>query len=379
MVKMETLFSSVYSGKTVLVTGHTGFKGSWLVLWLQLLGARVIGYALSPHTEPSLFQLSNAQEGITHIVGDTRDLSKLREVCQTYKPDFVFHLAAQSLVRYSYEHPVETYETNVMGTIHLFEAIRATPSVRVCINVTSDKCYENREWEYSYRENDPMGGYDPYSSSKGCAELITAAYRRSFFKTGDSHGVRLASVRAGNVIGGGDWARDRLIPDCVRSLTAKSPVIVRNPEAVRPWQYVLEPLSGYLWLGACLWTTPGTFEGSWNFGPHTAGNVSVRQIVNQVVAIWGEGEWKHVCQEQSRAPHEARTLTLDITKSSSVLGWEPITSVSQAVTETIGWYLEQHRQRTLDVKAATLDRINRFVQAAISKNAVWTAKAHESL
>jgi CDP-glucose 4,6-dehydratase len=379
MVKMETLFSGVYSGKTVLVTGHTGFKGSWLILWLQLLGARVIGYALSPHTEPSLFQLSTAQEGITHIVGDIRDSSKVREVCQTYKPDFVFHLAAQSLVRYSYEHPIETYETNVMGTIHLFEAIRATPSVRVCINVTSDKCYENREWEYSYRENDPMGGYDPYSSSKGCAELITAAYRRSFFKTGDSHGVRLASVRAGNVIGGGDWARDRLIPDCVRSLTAKSPVIVRNPEAVRPWQYVLEPLSGYLWLGACLWTTPGTFEGSWNFGPHTAGNVSVRQIVNQVVAIWGEGEWKHVCQEQSRAPHEARTLTLDITKSSSVLGWEPITSVSQAMTETIGWYLEQHRQRTLDVKAATLDRINRFVQAAISKNAVWTAKAHESL
>jgi CDP-glucose 4,6-dehydratase len=379
MVKMETLFSGVYSGKTVLVTGHTGFKGSWLILWLQLLGARVIGYALPPHTEPSLFQLSNAQEGITHIIGDTRDLSKVREVCQTYKPDFVFHLAAQSLVRYSYEHPVETYETNVMGTIHLFEAIRATPSVRVCVNVTSDKCYENREWEYSYRENDPMGGYDPYSSSKGCAELITAAYRRSFFNIGNSPSVRVASVRAGNVIGGGDWARDRLIPDCVRSLAAKSPVIVRNPEAVRPWQYVLEPLSGYLWLGACLWNTPSTFEGSWNFGPHTAGNVSVRQIVNQVVAMWGEGEWKHVCQEQSQEPHEARTLTLDITKSSSVLGWEPITSVSQAMTETIGWYLEQHRQRTLDVKAATLDRINRFVQAAISKNAVWTAKAHESL
>jgi CDP-glucose 4,6-dehydratase len=379
MVKMETLFSGIYSGKTVLVTGHTGFKGSWLILWLQLLGARVIGYALPPHTEPSLFQLSNAQEGITHIIGDTRDLSKVREMCQTYKPDFVFHLAAQSLVRYSYEHPVETYETNVMGTIHLFEAIRATPSVRVCVNVTSDKCYENREWEYSYRENDPMGGYDPYSSSKGCAELITAAYRRSFFNIGNSPPVRLASVRAGNVIGGGDWARDRLIPDCVRSLAAKSPVIVRNPEAVRPWQYVLEPLSGYLWLGACLWNTPSTFEGSWNFGPHTAGNVSVRQIVNQVVAMWGEGEWKHVCQEQSQEPHEARTLTLDITKSSSVLGWEPITSVSQAMTETIGWYLEQHRQRTLDVKAATLDRINRFVQAAISKNAVWTAKAHESL
>lgn len=379
MVTMETLFSGVYSGKTVLVTGHTGFKGSWLVLWLQLLGARVIGYALPPHTEPSLFHLTNAQEGMTHIVGDIGDLSTLREVCQTYQPDFVFHMAAQSLVRYSYEHPVETYATNVMGTIHLLEAIRATPSVRVCINVTSDKCYENREWEYSYRENDPMGGYDPYSSSKGCAELITAAYRRSFFKIADSHSVRLASVRAGNVIGGGDWARDRLIPDCVRSLAAKDAVIVRNPDAVRPWQYVLEPLSGYLWLGASLWNKPGTFEGSWNFGPHPAGNVSVRRIVNQVVAMWGEGEWKHVRQDQALEPHEARTLTLDITKASTLLGWEPITSVSQAITETIGWYLEHHRNRALDVKVATLDRINHFVQAAMAKNAVWTAKADGSL
>ncbi len=379
MVGMETLFSGVYSGKTVLVTGHTGFKGTWLVLWLQLLGARVIGYALAPHTEPSLFHLSNAQEGITHILGDTRDISKVREVCQTYRPDFVFHLAAQSLVRYSYEHPVETYETNVMGTIHLLEAIRATPSVRVCVNVTSDKCYENREWEYSYRENDSMGGYDPYSSSKGCAELITAAYRRSFFKVADSSSVRLASVRAGNVIGGGDWSRDRLIPDCMRSLAAKNAIIVRNPEAIRPWQYVLEPLSGYLWLGACLWNKPGTFEGSWNFGPHPAGNVTVREIVNQVVAMWGEGEWKHACQDQSPAPHEARTLTLDITKSSTFLGWEPVTSVAQAITETIGWYLEQHRNPALDVKAATLTRINHFVQAATAKNAVWTAKGHESL
>ncbi|MBA2252149.1 MAG: CDP-glucose 4,6-dehydratase, partial [Nitrospirales bacterium] len=253
------------------------------------------------------------------------------------------------------------------------------PSVRVCVNVTSDKCYENQEWEYSYRESDPMGGFDPYSSSKGCAELITAAYRRSFFQTGDTPSVRVASARAGNVIGGGDWARDRLIPDCVRSLAAESPVIVRNPEAVRPWQYVLEPLSGYLWLGARLWNKPGAFEGSWNFGPHSAGNVSVRQIVNQVVALWGEGEWKHVCQDRSLEPHEARTLTLDITKSSSLLGWAPIISVSQAITETIGWYLERQCNRAVDVKAATLDRINHFVQAATAQHAVWTAKAHESL
>ena len=379
MVRVEKLFSGVYSGKTVLVTGHTGFKGSWLVLWLQLLGARVIGYALPPPTEPSLCHLSNLQEGITHINGDIRDLSKVREVCQRYKPDFVFHLAAQSLVRYSYENPVETYETNVMGTIHLLEALRATPSVRVCVNVTSDKCYENQEWDYSYRESDPMGGFDPYSSSKGCAELITAAYRRSFFKTGDTYSVNLASGRAGNVIGGGDWARDRLVPDCVRALTAKAPIIVRNPDAVRPWQYVLEPLAGYLWLGACLWNKPGTFEGGWNFGPHTVGNLPVRQIVSQVVAMWGEGEWKHDCQDNSLNPHEARTLKLDITKSSSLLGWEPIMSVSEAISETIGWYLEYHRSPTIDVKRATLDRINHYMQTATTKNAVWTAKVQDSL
>jgi CDP-glucose 4,6-dehydratase len=376
---METLFSGVYSGKTVLVTGHTGFKGSWLVLWLKLLGARVIGYALPAHTEPSLFHLANLEEGITHIIGDIRDLSKVREVCQTYKPDFVFHLAAQSLVRYSYEHPVETYGTNVMGTLHLLEAIRATPSVRVCVNVTSDKCYENQEWEYSYRETDPMGGFDPYSSSKGCAELITAAYRRSFFKMHDAHSVSLASARAGNVVGGGDWARDRLIPDCIRGLTARVPVIVRNPEAVRPWQYVLEPLAGYLWLGACLWNKPGAFEGGWNFGPHTTGNVPVRQIVNQVLSIWGENQWKHVNQDQHVEPHEARTLKLDITKSSSLLGWEPVISVSEAITETVGWYLEHHRNRAVDVKAATRNRIEHYVQAATDKNAVWTAKGQESL
>jgi CDP-glucose 4,6-dehydratase len=379
MVNMETLFSGVYAGKTVLVTGHTGFKGSWLVLWLQLLGARVIGYALPPPTEPSLCDLSNLQKGITHIIGDTRDLSHLRETCQRYKPHFVFHLAAQSLVRYSYDHPVETYATNVMGTIHLLEALRVTPSVRVCVNVTSDKCYENQEWDYSYRECDPMGGFDPYSSSKGCAELVTAAYRRSFFKAGDTDSVSLASVRAGNVIGGGDWARDRLVPDCVRALAAKAPIIVRNPEAVRPWQYVLEPLSGYLWLGARQWNSPGTFEGSWNFGPHSVGNVPVRRIVNQVVAMWGDGEWKHVSQPTSPNPHEARTLKLDITKSNSLLGWEPIMSVPEAISETVGWYLEYHRNPTLDVKRATLDRINHYVQTAMTRNAVWTAKVQDSL
>lgn len=371
---MHQLFSGVYSGKTVLVTGHTGFKGAWLTLWLQLLGARVVGYALEPPTEPNLFDLLRLHEGMTHIIGDIRDSSKVRDVCQTYKPDVVFHLAAQSLVRYSYEHPVDTYATNVMGTIHLFEAIRATPSVRVCVNVTSDKCYENQEWAYAYRESDPMGGYDPYSSSKGCAELVTAAYRRSFFKKQDGASVSLASARAGNVIGGGDWADDRLIPDCVRAIKKGTPITIRNPDAVRPWQYVLEPLSGYLWLGSCLWNKPGAFEGSWNFGPHASGNVTVRHIADQVVGLWPGSEWKHVAQENCNAPHEARTLQLDITKSISLLGWEPVTTVSEAIAETIGWYREHQQGRTGDMKAATEKRISRFVDSATAKNAVWTIK-----
>ena len=257
---MDHLFGGVYQGKTVLLTGHTGFKGAWLALWLQLLGARVIGYALPPMTEPSFFRLANLQEGITHVEGDIRNADQVRDVLKQYQPQMVFHLAAQSLVRYSYNQPVETYTTNVLGTVNVLEAIRMTPSVRACINVTSDKCYENREWPYAYRENDAMGGFDPYSSSKGCAELITAAYRSSFFLNGATRPVRLASARAGNVIGGGDWAQDRLIPDSIRALMGGQAVMVRNPHAIRPWQYVLEPLSGYLWLGACLWSKPSGFD-----------------------------------------------------------------------------------------------------------------------
>ena len=375
MVRMQDLFGGVYFGKTVLVTGHTGFKGSWLALWLQLLGARVVGYALSPPTEPNLFHLCNLQDGLTHIVGDIRDVSKVREVCQTYKPDMVFHLAAQSLVRYSYEHPIETYATNVMGTVHLFEAIRATANVRVCVNVTSDKCYENQEWDYAYRETDPMGGFDPYSSSKGCAELVTAAYRRSFFKDRAGQPVSLASVRAGNVIGGGDWAADRLIPDCIRALARKTPVVIRNPDAIRPWQYVLEPLSGYLWLGACLWNKPGNFEGGWNFGPPPGGDIPVRHLLNQVLAVWGENHGNHLAKDPTSQPHEARTLKLDITKSSSVLGWEPVINVAEAVTETIGWYLHHHRNPGADIRVATTERIDHYVRVASLKNAVWAAKA----
>lgn len=371
---MDHLFGGVYRGKTVLITGHTGFKGAWLALWLQLLGAKVIGYALPPMTEPSLFRLANLQEGLTHVDGDIRDADKVRDVLKQYQPQIVFHLAAQSLVRYSYKQPLETYTTNVLGTVNLLEAIRMTPSVRACINVTSDKCYENREWPYAYRENDAMGGFDPYSSSKGCAELITAAYRNSFFLNGDTHPVRLASARAGNVIGGGDWAQDRLIPDSIRALTGGQAVVVRNPQAIRPWQYVLEPLSGYLWLGACLWSKPSGFDEAWNFGPHCASNLPVSQVVNHAVASWGNGTWKQASGAQHSEPHEARTLSLDITKAKLRLGWEPVFSVEQAITETVNWYREQYRNPELDVRTFSSEYITRYVQAAMRNDAVWTAK-----
>jgi CDP-glucose 4,6-dehydratase len=374
LVTMDHLFGGVYYGKTVLITGHTGFKGAWLALWLQLLGARVIGYALPPITEPSLFRLANLQEGLTHIAGDIRDADKVRDVLKQYQPQIVFHLAAQSLVRYSYKQPLETYTTNVLGTVNVLEATRLTPSVRACINVTSDKCYENREWPYAYRENDAMGGFDPYSSSKGCAELITAAYRSSFFLNGDTQPVRLASARAGNVIGGGDWAQDRLIPDSISALAGGQAVIVRNPHAIRPWQYVLEPLSGYLWLGACLWSKPSGFDEAWNFGPHCTSNLPVSQVVNQVVARWGNGTWRQTSGAQHGEPHEARTLSLDITKAKLRLGWEPVLSVEQAITETVDWYREQFRNPELDVRAFSSEYLTRYVQSAEKKDAVWTAK-----
>ena len=373
---MEGLFSGIYIGKTVLVTGHTGFKGSWLTLWLNSLGARVVGYGLPPDTEPNLFNLMNLQDSIVHIIGDVRDASKLCDVLRTYQPDIVFHLAAQSLVRYSYTNPVETYATNVMGTIHLFEAIRETPSVRVCVNVTSDKCYENREWVYSYRENDSLGGLDPYSSSKGCAELVTVAYRNSFFTKGERH-ISLASARAGNVIGGGDWAHERIIPDCVRALTSGKPVLVRNPQAIRPWQYVLEPLPGYLRLGACLWGKPGLFEEAWNFGPNNGGNLTVGELVDQVISLWGEGTWVDISKCQSDLLHEARTLKLDITKATHILGWEPVFNISQALEETVRWYSEQHRNPKLDVKEYMLKQIHYYVQSAKIKGVKWAVKYKE--
>ncbi len=335
---MNNLFSNAYKDKTVLVTGHTGFKGSWLSLWLAELGAKVIGYSLEPPTEPSLFKALGLQERITHIIGDVEDHERLLALFEKYRPEFVFHLAAQSLVRRSYREPRLTYQTNVIGTVNILEAIRKTNSVRACVIVTSDKCYENRESLHCYKETDPLGGYDPYSSSKGCAELLTAAYRRSFFNSENyskTHSVALSSARAGNIIGGGDWADDRIIPDCVKALSQEESIVIRNPEAIRPWHYVLEPLSGYILLGALMHKDGARYCDAWNFGPEEKYEMPVEELVRLVIKYWGSGTY---VKDAAAHPHEAGLLKLDISKAREFLNWRPIYDISEAVKKTINWY-----------------------------------------
>lgn len=331
---MENLVArpSFWQGKRVLVTGHTGFKGSWLTLWLRSMGAEVIGYALAPPTSPSLFDAARVADGIISILADVRDQERLNSAIATHHPEIVFHLAAQALVRPSYEDPVNTYATNVMGTVHLLEAVRQAGCARVMVNVTSDKCYENREWVWPYRENEALGGYDPYSNSKACAELITSAYRSSFF----GQSTALASARAGNVIGGGDWAQDRLVPDIMRAFLADRPVMVRNPGAIRPWQHVLEPLNGYLLLAERLYEGGQTFAEAWNFGPPAEDARPVSWIVDRLSAEWGAGascEHDRACQ-----PHEAGILKLDSSKARTRLGWKPRLTLATTLEWVAAWY-----------------------------------------
>ncbi|HEX9094251.1 MAG TPA: CDP-glucose 4,6-dehydratase [Coriobacteriia bacterium] len=367
------LFGGAYDGRKVFVTGHTGFKGSWLVRWLLLLGAEVTGYALDPPTDPSLFEDLGLARRMRHIVADVRDGGRLRAEMAAAAPDIVFHLAAQPLVRLSYDEPVATYETNVLGTVNLLEAVRATPSARAVVNVTSDKCYENRETGQAYREDDAMGGFDPYSSSKGCAELVTSAYRRSFF--GEGSDVRLASVRAGNVVGGGDWAFDRIVPDCIRALMAGEPIVVRNPDAVRPWQHVLEPLSGYLHLGSLMLAGGHEHDGAWNFGPEDAGTVRVRQVVDAVVDGWGSGSW--VTPEGApKQPHEATLLALDITKAKEQLGWRPVYGVDATLWATTAWYRVRHASADAADERTVAD-IEEYVSAALIAGAPWAGTPPE--
>jgi len=372
---MPELFNGVFKGKKVLVTGHTGFKGAWLSFWLGRLGARVVGYALEPPTDPNLFEILNLEQEMVHIIGDVRDADLLERTVSQEKPDMVFHLAAQPLVRLSYLDPRTTYETNIMGTFNLLEAVRKSGTVRACLLITSDKCYENHEWVYAYRENDPMGGYDPYSSSKGCAEILAAAYRRSFLNPDnlDRHGVSVATARAGNVIGGGDWAQDRLIPDCIRMLSEKKTVKIRNPGAVRPWQHVLEPLSGYLWLTARMWSEPALFAGSWNFGPNSRDNVSVEDLVKGVLDLWGSSDWKPSGSEGERKsePHETTFLRLDCTKAHNMLHWFPLYDIKKSLKETVAWYRAQMHEKEAGIRRLTMDQIEQYVLKGQNDGVAW--------
>ena len=350
----------IWENRTVLVTGHTGFKGSWLSIWLNMMGANVVGYALEPYTERDNFVVTGLKDKLTNVTGDVRDYSSLLELMRVHEPEIVFHLAAQSLVRESYLNPKETYDVNIGGTVNVLECCRLSDSVRLVINVTTDKCYQNNEWVWSYRENDILGGYDPYSSSKAASELITQAYRESFFNndTNSQHRKGLASVRAGNVIGGGDWRTDRLIPDCVRALERNEPVSIRNPNAIRPWQHVLEPLYGYLLLASRMFEKPGEYCEAWNFGPEPGSMKSVAEVAELVVSSWGGGSWeKHPDKD---APYEATTLRLDITKATTLLGWKPKWSIEDAVRATVDWY-KGYRQ--MDMYEFCVNQIESYMES----------------
>ena len=360
-----------WRSKRVLITGHSGFKGSWLSLWLQCVGAEIVGYALNPPTEPNLFTVSNVTDGMVSVVGDVRDKDHLQNTIEKYRPEFVFHLAAQSLVRESYKDPVATFATNVMGLVNLLEGVRAVGGVRAVVCVTSDKCYQNQNWIWGYRENEPMGGNDPYSSSKGCSELVAAAYLNSFFnkKKYSEHGVALATARAGNVIGGGDWAKDRLIPDVVRSLTAGQDIILRNPHAIRPWQHVLDPLNGYLILAERLYEEGPVFGEGWNFGP--ADSQPVFQVVDQLLSMCGHPV--SIKQDESDQPHEDAYMMLDSTKARVKLGWTPALNLKTSLCWILDWV--KSYQTAANMRNVTEGQIKKYMEITQNRgNPHWQTK-----
>lgn len=366
---METAFKGFYTDKRVLVTGDTGFKGSWMCIWLKELGASVLGYALEPPSDPSNFVISNLGTRIHHVHGDVRDFDRLQKVFTEFQPEIVFHMAAQALVRYSYEVPKLTIDTNVLGTTNILEAVRQTPSVELVSVITSDKCYENREQVWGYKENDPLGGDDPYSASKGAAEIVFRAYLKSFFHHREEFGA--VSVRAGNVIGGGDWAKDRIVSDVVRALHEKASVEVRNPLAIRPWQHVLEPLSGYLWLAARLSEEPESFSGSWNFGPADSSAKCVRDLVSAIIKEWGSGEWEDVSTMNDRKLHEAGWLRLSCDKAHVMLPWSAILSFEENIKMTVKWYRYYYDYRDANLYQFCVHQIREYTKLAAQREQMW--------
>lgn len=362
-MELNSLFKGIYKGKKCLVTGDTGFKGSWLALWLSQLDAEVLGYALPSKTKPNHQQL--IKEPYNHIDGDILDYRNLKQVFDDFRPEIVFHLAAQSLVRYSYLHPIETYQTNVIGSLTVFEAARNCNSVKVVINVTSDKCYDNKEWVWGYRENDEMGGHDPYSSSKGCAELLAKSYRKSFLNY--EKGIALASVRAGNVIGGGDWSEDRLIPDLIRAASIGETTIIRNPLATRPWQHVLDPLSGYLLLGSELLQGDKKHAEGWNFGPSASSNLTVGEIAELSKKIWPKIDYQ--IGSDTTQHHEANLLMLDCSKANKVLKWNPVWAKEKTISKTINWYRSFYE----DGQVNTISDLLEYIKDAKNQNVRWTS------
>jgi CDP-glucose 4,6-dehydratase len=364
-LEINKLFGGIYSGRRVLITGHTGFKGSWLALWLKSMGASVCGYSLDANTEPAHIKLLDLD--LISEIGDIRDVERLNTVVKSFNPEIVFHLAAQPLVRLSYKEPIETYSTNVMGTLYLLEACRKVKSIKAIVVVTSDKCYENKEWLWGYRENDPMGGFDPYSASKGCTEIVTASYRNSYFNLNDygiQHSVLLATARAGNVIGGGDWAEDRLIPDAMKAASEKQVVKIRNLHATRPWQHVLEPLSGYLLLGQKLLEGKLEFAGAWNFGPESAGVKTVGEVLTSIQSVWSDMNFK---MDNGNHPHEAGLLKLDCSKANQLLKWRETLSIDETIEYTVQWYRTFYIQN----KVITSDQLQNYLKKARQNNAVW--------
>ena len=363
---MQNPFSNIYTVKRVLLTGHTGFKGSWLAFWLSQMGADVLGYALEPNTNPNHFSMLDLP--IESVIGDIRDIEHLTRVFDRFQPEIVFHLAAQPLVRLSYSEPVETFQTNVIGTVNIFEACRRTSSIKAVINITSDKCYENREWVWGYRENDPMGGYDPYSASKGCSELLTSAYRNSFFNLdeyGRKHNTLVASVRAGNVIGGGDWVKDRIITDLMEAVSHGEKLYIRNPRATRPWQHVLEPLSGYLLLGQKLLEGKKEFAEAWNFGPNDDGAIPVVQMVQEMQKIWDKINYQIV--QNRNNPHEAGLLKLDCSKARMKLNWKGAWDSRKTFAKTAEWYQKFYEEGLV----ITESQLESYIQDARQAGICW--------